>query len=119
MTHQLESVVFGNLVGPRFHFVSGDFYRGATFGAHQVVVMVVGFAVAVQRFTTGHVEDIHGVDIGKRLKRAVNGGESHLRFAFGERLVDFLGRREGIDITKDLDDRCALAGASLPKLGYW
>ena len=63
MSGELEVELGGDLAGPLLHGTAVNLFGAAAFGAHEVMVVVRGIAVAVQRLAGGHVEGIDRVDV--------------------------------------------------------
>lgn len=115
---ELKVVLIRHAVRPPLYGAAVDFHGGPAAGAHKVVVVLVGGALPVEGFPAGHVEHVHGINIRKRLQRAIDGGETDLVFAFCEGLVDFFRGRKVVEFAEDIDNSSALASAAYAELRH-
>ena len=60
---ELKAVFLGYRGGPLLDGATVDFLGAAALGTHQMVVMGIGIAVAVQRLTRRHMERIDRIDL--------------------------------------------------------
>src|SRR5690606_23473332 len=108
-----EAVLGGDRIGPALDVGAVDLDRGATLAAHEVVVVRLALAPAVERLAVCREEHVDVARVRERLHRAVDRREAHARPARTQQVVQLLRTAELPEPAEQLDDLRTLAGLTL------
>lgn len=112
MAGEHVAVFVGGVLRPLFDGASVDFYCGSTVGAHQVVMVRRGVALAVQRLAAQAIENVDFSGVGKCLKGPIHSGEPDALTFIDDATVNVAGRSEPRKVSKGIFDGCPLASRS-------
>ncbi len=108
-----EAVLGGNAGRPLLDGGRLDLDGLAAGAAHQVVVVVLGLALAVHGLALGAAQHVHQAVLGHGQQQAVDGRQRDLVALVDEPAVELLGRHEVIDLAQGRDNRQPLLGDAL------
>ena len=102
-----------NRGNPLFKFFNAQILSSSAIAAHQVVVMCMSVALAIQGLALAGAQDVNLMVFSQCLEVAINRRQADLVPARGQVLEDLLRAAEVAVLTEVVENRLALLGHSL------
>ena len=102
-----------NRGNPLFKFFNAQILSSSAIAAHQVVVMCMSVALAIQDLALAGAQDVNLMVFSQCLEVAINRRQADLVPARGQVLEDLLRAAEVAVLTEVVENRLALLGHSL------